>query len=154
QRIYQLACGYADGNDAHSWRRDPMCKLGVERLPLEPEHALASAPTWSRLEHRVDRKDLYRLTQAFVAHCIASDPEPPAAIVLALDHSDEPTYGQQEFAFYNHYDQRYCYRPLCIFAGTSHALVPACLRPGTRPPGAENAMMLVRLLSYLRRHWP
>ena len=32
------------------------------------------------------RKDLYRLTQAFVDHFIASYPEPPAAIVLDLDH--------------------------------------------------------------------
>jgi hypothetical protein len=30
----------------------------------------------------------------------------------------------------------------------------ACLRPGTRPPGAENAMILARLLSSLRQHWP
>ena len=37
---------------------------------------------------------------------------------------------------------------------TSEELVTACLRPGTRPPGRENAMILVRLLSYLRRHWP
>jgi len=66
QRIYQIASGYPDGNDANSWRRDPMFKLGVERLPLEPEHDLASAPTFSRLEHSVDRKDLYRLTKAFV----------------------------------------------------------------------------------------
>ena len=44
QRIYQLASGYADGNDANSLRRDPMFKLGVDRLPLEPEHDLASAP--------------------------------------------------------------------------------------------------------------
>jgi hypothetical protein len=154
QRIYQIASGYADGNDANSLRRDPMFKLGVDRLPLEPEHDLASAPTLSRLEHSVDRKDLYRLTQAFVDHSIASYPEPPAAIVLDLDHSDDPTYGQQEFAFYSHYYQNYCYLPLFIFEGTSHALVTACLRPGTRPPGAENAMILVRLLSYLRRHWP
>jgi hypothetical protein len=33
-------------------------------------------------------------------------------------------------------------------------LVTAYLRPGKRPTGAENAMILVRLLSYLRRHWP
>jgi Transposase DDE domain group 1 len=154
QRIYQIASGYADGNDANSLRRDPMFKLGVDRLPLEPEHDLASAPTLSRLEHSVDRTDLYRLTQAFVDHFIASYPEPPAAIVLDLDHSDDPTYGPQEFAFYNHYYQNYCYLPLFVFEGTSHALVTACLRPGTRPPGAENAMILVRLLSYLRRHWP
>jgi hypothetical protein len=154
QRIYQIASGYADANDAHQLRHDPLFKLGVERRPLDPEHALASAPTFSRLEHQVDRKDLYRLTTALVDHFIASYTEPPVAIVLDLDHSDDPTHGQQEFAFYNHYYQNYCYLPLFIFEGTSHALVTAILRPGTRPTGAENAMILVRLLSYLRHHWP
>jgi Transposase DDE domain group 1 len=154
QRIYQIASGYADANDANSLRRDPVFKLGVERLPLEPSHDLASAPTFSRLEHHVDRKDLYRLTRACVDHFIASDAEPPAAIVLDLDHSDDPTYGQQEFAFYHHPYQNHCYLPLFIFEGTSHALVTAYLRPGTRPTGAENAMSLARLLSYRRRHWP
>lgn len=154
QRIYQIASGYADGNDANSLRHDPMFKLSVERPPLEPDQDLASAPTFSRLEHSVDRKDLYRLTQALVDHFIASYPEPPAAIVLDLDHSDDPTHGQQEFAFYNHYYKNHCYLPLFIFEGTSHALVAAYLRPGTRPTGAENAMILVRLLAYLRHHWP
>ena len=91
QRIYQIAAGYADGNDANSLRRDPLFKLGVERLPLAPEQDLASAPTFSRLEHSVNRKDLYRLTQALGAHFVASYPEPPAAIVLDLDHTDDPT---------------------------------------------------------------
>jgi hypothetical protein len=154
QRIYQIASGYADGNDANSLRHDPMFKLSVEHVPLDPTQDLASAPTFSRLEHSVTRPDLYRLTQAFVDHFIASYPEPPAAIVLDIDHSADPTHGQQEFAFYNHSYQSYCYVPLFIFEGTSHALVTACLRPGKRPPGAENAMILVRLLSYLRRHWP
>ena len=154
QRIDQLASGYADANDANHLRHDPVFKLGVERSPLDPAHALASAPPFSRLEHHIDRKDLYRLTHALVDHFIASYAEPPAAIVLDLDHSDDPTYGQQEFAFYNHHYQNHCYLPLFIFAGTSHALVMASLRPGTRPPGAENARILVRLLSYLRRHWP
>jgi len=154
QRISQIASGYADGNDANSLRHAPMFKLSVERSPLEPEQHLASAPTFSRLEHSVDRKDLYRLTQALVDHFIASSPEPPAAMVLDLEHSDDPTHGQQAFTFYNHYYRIYCYLPLFICAGTSHALVTAYLRPGTRPTGAENAMIVVRLLSYLRRHWP
>ena len=96
QRIYHIAAGYADANDANSLRHDPLCKLGVERPPLDPTHDLASAPTFSRLEHHIDRQDLSRLTQAFVDHCIASYAEPPAAIVLDLDHADDPTYGQQE----------------------------------------------------------
>ena len=154
QRIYQIASGYADGNDANSLRHDPLLKLSVERPPLEPAQDLASAPTFSRLEHSVDRKDLYRLTRVLVDHFIASSPEPPAAIVLDLDHSDDPTHGQQEFAFYNNYYQNHCSLPLFIFEGASHALVTACLRPGKRPTGAENAMILVRLLAYLRRRWP
>jgi hypothetical protein len=154
QRIYQIASGYADGNDAKSLRHDPLLKLSMERPPLDPTQDLASAPTFSRLEHSIDRKDLYRLTHALVDHFIASYPEPPAAIVLDLDHSDDPTHGQQEFAFYNHHYQSYCSLPLFIFEGTSHALGTACLRPGKRPTGAENAMILVRLLAYLRRHWP
>jgi Transposase DDE domain group 1 len=154
QRIYQIASGYADGNDANSLRRDPLFKLGLERSLLDAEQDLASAPTFSRLAHQLDRKDLYRLTTALVDHFIASYPEPPAAIVLDLDHSDAPTHGQQEFAFYNHHSQNHCYLPLFIFEGASQALITAYLRPGTRPTGAENAMILVRLLAYRRRHWP
>jgi hypothetical protein len=89
-----------------------------------------------------------------VDHFIASYPEPPPAIVLDLDHSDDPTHGQQEFTFYNHYYKSYCYLPRFIFEGTSHALVSAYLRPGLRPTGAENAMIFVRLLASRRRHWP
>ena len=154
QRIYQIASGYAEGNEANSLRHDPMFKLSVERVPLDPAQDLASAPTFSRLEHSVTRPDLYRLTHAFVDHFIASYSEPPAAIVLNLAHSEDPTHGQQDLTFYNHHYQSYCYLPLFISEGTSHALVTACLRPGKRPPGAENAMILVRLLAYLRRHWP
>ncbi len=58
QRIYQIASGYGDGNDANSLRHDPLFKLGVERPPLAPEQELASAPTFSRLAHSVDRTDL------------------------------------------------------------------------------------------------
>ena len=103
QRIDQIASGYADGNDAESLRHAPLLKLSVERPPLEPAQALASAPTFSRLAHSIDRKALYRLTHAFVDHFIASSPEPPPAMVLALDHSDDPTHGQQECAFSNHH---------------------------------------------------
>ena len=80
-----------------------MFKLSVERLPLEPDAGLGECARLSRLEHSVDRKDLYRLSQALLDHFIASYPEPPAAIVLDLYHSDDPTHAQQSFAFYYHY---------------------------------------------------
>jgi hypothetical protein len=86
-----------------------------------------------------------------VDHFIASYPEPPAAMVLDLDRAAAPPHGQQEFTFSNQHYQGYGSLPLFIFEGTLPALVAAFLRPGKRPPGVENAMILVRLLAYLRR---
>src|SRR5262245_48827936 len=68
QRIYQIASGYADGNDANSLRHDPMFKLSMGRPPLDPAQDLASAPTLSRLEDSVDRKELYRAARVLVWH--------------------------------------------------------------------------------------
>jgi hypothetical protein len=102
----------------------------------------------------MDRQGLYRLTRTLVDYCIASDVAPPAALVLAVDHADAPTYGQSALACSHHHSQPQCERPRCLGAGTSHALSTAALRPGTHPPGTDKAMMVVRLLSYLRQHWP
>ena len=154
QRIFQVACGYEDGNDANALRADPLFKLGVDRQPLNPDTDLASAPTFSRLENAATTRDIYRLAKAFVEHFVASYPAPPELIVLDLDHSEDPTHGQQEFAFYNHHYRSYCYLPLFIFEGLSGKFITAALRPGKRPKGVENAMILKRVLKLLRQVWP
>ena len=96
----------------------------------------------------MDWKDLYRLTQALGAHFVASYPEPPAAIVLDLDHTDDPTHGQQEFAFYNYYTRAIA---TCLYSSSKDSPVhwssppPSC----TRPPGRENAMPLTQLFPHV-----
>jgi hypothetical protein len=154
QRIFQIACGYADANDANALRRDPVFKLGAERLPLEAEQDLASAPTFSRLENAARHRDLYRMAEAFVEQFVASYARPPEMIVLDMDHSEDRTHGQQELAFYNHHYQSHCYLPLFLFEGLSGKFITAALRPGKRPKGAENAMIIKRVLRRLRQHWP
>jgi len=99
QRIFQIACGYADANDANALRRDPVFKLGAERLPLEAGQDLASAPTFSRLENAASNSDLYRMAEAFVEQFVASYARPPEMIVLDMDHSEDRTHGQQELRF-------------------------------------------------------
>ncbi len=47
QRIYQIGCGYEDGNDSNTLRHDPMFKLGAGRLPFDADTALASAAAMS-----------------------------------------------------------------------------------------------------------
>ncbi|HYQ91200.1 MAG TPA: IS1380 family transposase [Candidatus Competibacteraceae bacterium] len=154
QRLYQLACAYADGNDAHALRTDPVVKLGLERLPLDAAANLASASTLSRWENAATRKDIYRLAVAFIDQFIASYAHPPAVIVLDLDHSEDAAYGQQELIFYNAYYRNHCYLPLFIFEGLSGKFITAALRPGQRPTGAENAMIVQRVLKRLRAAWP
>ena len=154
QRIFQIACAYEDGNDANTLRTDPMFKLGLDQRPQDTNNDLASAPTFSRLENAASAKDIYRMAQAFVDQFITGYPKPPKLIVLDMDHSEDATYGQQELSFYNHHYRSYCYLPLFVFEGISGKFITAALRPGKRPKGAENAMILKRILNRLRAAWP
>lgn len=154
QRIYQIGCGYEDGNDANALRNDPMFRLGAGRLPFDADSALASAATISRFEHAVTRKEIYRVSEALVDQFIASYATPPKTMILDLDHSEDAAHGQQPLAFYNHHYQSTCYLPLMIFEAITGALVAAILRPGKRPTGAENAMIMKRVLKRIRRRFP
>ena len=154
QRIFQIASGYQDGNDCNTLRHDPMFRLGVGRKPFDAEAALASGSTISRFEHAARRADIYRISQALVEQYIASFATPPQLLMLDLDHSEDQAHGQQPLAFYNHHYRSTCYLPLFIFDGLSGALISAILRPGQRPTGAENAMILRRVLKLLRQHFP
>ncbi len=154
QRIYQIACGYEDGNDSNSLRHDPMFKLGAARLPFDDAAALASGATISRFEHAASRRDIYRVSEALVEQFIASFASPPKSLILDLDHSEDACYGQQPLAFYNHHYGSTCYLPLMIFDGQSGALIAAILRPGKRPFGTENAMIMRRVLKLIRHRFP
>src|SRR5918912_685217 len=60
QRVFHIAAGYEDANDANTLGRDPICKLLLDRLP-ETGAPLASQPTIARFENRVSRTALYRM---------------------------------------------------------------------------------------------
>src|SRR5829696_9042521 len=63
QRVFQIACGHEDQDDADTLRTDPLLKLVCGRRP-ETGRDLASQPTLSRLENAVDRQNCYRLAVA------------------------------------------------------------------------------------------
>lgn len=131
-----------------------MFKLAAERAPLDTDNLLACGATHSRLEGALRRIDIYRMAGALVEQFIAGYSSAPTSITLDLDHTDDATHGQQELSFYNHHYGHYCYLPLLVFEAGSGALVTAVLRPGKRPTGAENAMIMKRVLRLLRQHWP
>jgi hypothetical protein len=63
QRIFPIACGDVDQNDATTLRTDPVLKQVCGRLPIGGK-ALASQPTFSRLENGVGPRDCDRLAAA------------------------------------------------------------------------------------------
>ena len=69
QRVFGIACGYADCNDAARLAHDPVHRLLVDRDPIEGD-PLASQPTLSRFENTVRPRDLYRMGEALASTVI------------------------------------------------------------------------------------
>ena len=62
QRLFAIAQGYEDNNDAATLAKDPAFKIMAGKAP-ESGPNLASQPTLSRFENRVTAKDLRRLSR-------------------------------------------------------------------------------------------
>ena len=152
QRVFQIAAGYEDANDATTLRHDPILKLLLGRLP-ESGAPLASQPTISRFENRISRPELYRLARVFVDQFIASYERAPKVIVLDFDDTEDPAHGQQEHIRYDGYYGGYCFLPLHVYEGLSGRLITTIFK-AKRFSAAQMIAVLKRLVKHLHRAWP
>jgi len=161
QRVMAIALGYEDANDAARLASDPIHKLLVGRDPVDGED-LASQPTLSRFENAPDSKELFRMTEALADRVIERHRKRlhgrARRITIDMDPTDDPTHGQQQFAFFNgHYDC-YCYLPMvCFLTFNEEAeqyLVAAVLRPGNAPGSAGAIGILRRLIARVSDAFP
>lgn len=128
QRVYQIAAGYEDCNDADVLRVDPAL-----RLALGKAHALgASQSRLSRLENDVLGTErglaaleelLGRSTEALVKKL------GKRRLILDVDSTDDPAHGHQEQVAYNGHFGKSCYHPLFAFSSDGTCL-GATLRAG------------------------
>ena len=155
QRILQIACGYADQNDATTLRSDPLLKAVCGRLP-ESGADLASQPTLSRLENAVDRHTCEAMAEALVALYIRERQRTgtPTHVVLDIDGTDDPIHGRQEGGAYHGFYREHIYHPLLIFDGQTDQVISAVLRPGRCHESRFVVLILRRLLKRLRAAWP
>jgi len=161
QRIFGLACGYEDANDAARLADDPLHKLAVGRDPVTGA-PMASQPTLSRFEHAMSPRMLYRASRTPATTVIAHHRDrlkgQAQRITIDLDPTDDPTHGQQELTFFNgHYDT-WCYLPLVAtltFNDESEQyLVAIVLRPGNSPATRGARGLLRTLVRRLRQAFP
>jgi hypothetical protein len=161
QRVFAIALGYPDGNDARELAQDPVHKLLLGRDPVQGG-ALASQPTLSRFENTVQTKDLYRLAEMLAETVIERHRRRLGRrcrrITLDFDPTDDPTHGQQEFTFFHGYYDSYCYLPL---VGTvtfddeaEQYLLCAVLRPGNAKASKGLVAILRRVLAKLEAAFP
>jgi hypothetical protein len=151
QRIFSIALGYEDLNDQQTMRTDAALQVAAG-VDSEEDNPMASPSTLCRLENRVPRKTLVRLSKILVDQFIASYDTPPDEITLDFDATDDPVHGEQEGRFFHGFYRHYCFLPLYVFCG-SQPLV-AYLRP-SKIDGAKHAKAITKLLvEYLRQAWP
>lgn len=161
QRIFGLACGYPDANDADRLGDDPIQKLLLGRDPVVGD-ALASQPTISRFENGAASQALYRMGRELATSVIDRHRRRlhgrARRITIDLDPTDDPTHGAQQLTFFNgHYDS-WCYLPLLAFltfdTEAEQYLCAAILRPGNVPASRGTLGLLRRLLARLRVAFP
>lgn len=153
QRVFQIACGYEDGDDSDELMNKPVLKMACERLP-ESDSPLASQPTINRFENAFSHTDLYRIAEVFLDIFFESYEEPTEAIILDIDDTDDATHGHQQLALFNAFHNNYCYMPIHIYEGRSGKLITTVLRPGKRPTGEQIVSILKWVVKRIREAWP
>jgi hypothetical protein len=99
QRVFGLACGYADGNDADRLADDPIQKLLLDRDPITGP-TLASQPTLLRFENGMGPRALYAIGRELAASVVDQHRQRlrgrARRITIDLDVTDDLTHAAQQ----------------------------------------------------------
>jgi hypothetical protein len=150
QRVYQIALGYEDCNDAETLREDPLWQVVCGD---DDPHVLSSQPTLSRFENGVGGRELRAMWAVLERQYVDGLAPDATLIVLDIDSTDDPTHGQQQLAFFHGFYDQHMYHPLLVFDADGE-LITALLRPGRAHAswGAEG--LLRRLVRAIRTRCP
>lgn len=153
QRVYQIAMGYEDCNDADSLRHDPMLKVVCDR-DVKDGKGLSSQPTLSRLENALTGRTVKALMLDVEESYVASLPVDTTVVVLDVDATDDRTHGAQQLSFFNAHYNSYIYLPLLVFDGETGQLASVLLRPGNVSSARGAGAVLERLIRRIKARFP
>ncbi len=150
QRVYQIAAGYEDCNDADYLRIDPALRLAIGK----DHQAGAGQSMLSRLENDILGNEaglpaleaaLMRSTDTLLKR------KNKKRLIIDLDSTEDPAHGKQEGVAYNGHFAKNCFHPLFCFTGEGDCL-RAKLRPGN-VHSAEGTLKFIKPLVQRYRSW-
>jgi hypothetical protein len=153
QRLFAIANGYEDNNDAAFLRKDPAMKIATDKLP-DSSLDLASQPTLCRLENGVTQKDIRRLSEKLFELYLRAHPGRRDVVIIDMDSTDDPTHGAQQLSLFHGYFGQHMYHPLLIFDGITGFPMAAVLRPGNSHASKGAKAILKRLIRKLKQAYP
>lgn len=145
-RLYLIAQGWNDADDADLLRHDPALRIAVSshkgQTPLKPENTiertpdgLASQPTLSRLteilatdnNRKTLRQNLAEITRRSIK---ATRKHRYRNVTIDIDSFPIETYGYQMGSLYNGYYKHKCYHPLVAMLAETGDIIDVMLRDG------------------------
>ena len=152
QSIYSRLAGYADVNDAARLSQDPTFRLIGSKKILERGAALTSrlqSFETGVLTQEDNLAGLAALNRELIAKAEAIDS--CQRVVLDMDSTEIPVYGEQEQSAYNGHFESTCYHPLLLFNREGDCLA-AKLRPGNVHSAEGWEEMLLPEIERRQRH--
>lgn len=157
QRVFGIATGYEDCNDAARLIDDPILRLLLDRDPVHGA-PIASQPTLCRFENRIDVRSIVRMGQELADTVIERQVERRGGrarrITIDLDPTDDPTHGTQQLGLFNAFYDAWCYLPVAGFVTFDDDPEPYLwgwvLRSGTARACEGAPSILARLFRRLR----
>jgi hypothetical protein len=129
QSVYSRIAGYEDVNDAERVSQDPTFRLIGSEKTWDRGAALTSRLQTFETEMLAEEENfqsLARINRELIGKAEANSPQ---RVVLDMDSTEIPVYGQQEQSAYNGHFESTCYHPLLLFNREGDCLA-AKLRPG------------------------
>jgi len=149
QSVYSRLAGYEDVNDAEKLRNDPALRAVLSERALEKSGS--SDGTLGRFETKILTRNgnLEKMDEMIFKGIEKVDKvRGVKTIILDLDSSESPVYGEQEGSSYNGYFGLTCYHPLFCFNQYGD-----CLKVKLRPGNVHSADRCLEFIKPILRYY-
>ncbi|MFH1227141.1 MAG: IS1380 family transposase [Planctomycetota bacterium] len=149
QSVYSRLAGYEDVNDAEKLRNDPALRAILSERALKKGGAAEKTVGRFETEILTEENNLTRMDEMLFKWIEKVDKARAVkTIILDLDSSESPVFGDQEGSAYNGYFKSKCYHPLFCF--NEHG---DCLKVKLRPGNVYSSVGCLEFVEPILRYY-